>query len=62
MPEPFSPWIGLAMNVACIPWRAAITFTTIRNVTRLSAVASASAWRKSISCWPIATSWWAASS
>ena len=25
-------------------------------------MASASAWRKSISCWPIATSWWAASS
>ena len=61
MPEPFSPCSGLAMNVACMPCWAAITLTTMRNVIRLSAVVSASAWRKSISCWPIATSWCAAS-
>jgi hypothetical protein len=33
----------------------------VLKVTALSAVRSASAYSKSISCWPVATSWWAVS-
>ena len=44
-----------------MPLRAAACLTTQRNVIRLSAQVSASAWRKSISCWPTATSWCEAS-
>jgi hypothetical protein len=35
--------------------------TTKRKVAMLSAVVTASPYLKSISCWPGATSWWAAS-
>ena len=46
------------MNVAYTPSAIATSFTTCRNVMTLSAVVSASAYRRSISCWPGATSWW----
>jgi hypothetical protein len=45
------------MNVACTPCLAATSFTTSRNVITLSAIVSASVWRRSISCWLGASSW-----
>ncbi len=61
MPEPLTPKIGFGMKVACRPWSRATFLTTKRKVETLSAVVTASAYLKSISCWPGATSWWAAS-
>ena len=55
------PWIGLGMNVAYRPCCWAIALSVNLKVIALSAVWSASAYSKSISCWPAATSWWAAS-
>ena len=57
MPLPCTPSSGLGMNVACTPWLAATSFTTSRNVMMLSAIVSASVWRRSISCWLGASSW-----
>jgi hypothetical protein len=45
------------MNVACTPWLAATSRTTRRKVITLSAMVSASVWRRSISCWLGASSW-----
>jgi hypothetical protein len=53
--------LGFGMNVAWSPCCWAIAFSANLNVIALSAVLSASAYSKSISCWPAATSWWAAS-
>ena len=61
MPLPLMPSIGLGMNEARKPKRLATFRTTNLNVVRLSAVVSTSAYLKSISCWPMATSWCAAS-
>ena len=61
MPEPLIPWIGLGMNVAYSPWSWAMALRANLKVIALSAVRSASEYSKSISCWPSATSWWAAS-
>src|SRR6185503_4259952 len=58
MPEPGWSVNGFGMNVAYTPSAIATSFTTCRNVMMLSAVVSASAYRRSISCWPGATSWW----
>ena len=57
MPEPCTPSSGFGMNVACSPCAAATSRTTKRNVITLSAIVSASVWRRSISCWPGASSW-----
>ena len=57
MPEPLMPWIGLGMNVAYRPCCCAMAFSVNLKVIALSAVWSASAYSKSISCWPAATSW-----
>ncbi len=46
------------MNVAHTPCSIATSFITRRNAMMLSAVVSASAYRRSISCWPGAPSWW----
>ncbi|SKV32118.1 Uncharacterised protein [Mycobacteroides abscessus subsp. abscessus] len=46
------------MNVACTPSMIATSLTTLRKVITLSAMERASAYRKSISCWPGAPSWW----
>ena len=51
MPEPWTPSSGLGMNVAWTPSVEATSFTTSRNVMTLSAMVSASVWRRSISCW-----------
>ena len=58
MPEP--GWVvnGLGMNVAQMPWLSATSRITVRKVMMLSAVLSASAYRRSISCWPGPPSWW----
>lgn len=40
------------------PWLSATSLTTTRKVMMLSAMLSASAYRRSISCWPGAPSWW----
>ena len=56
IPEPLIPWIGLGMNVAYRPCCWAIAFRVVLKVTALSAVWSASAYSKSISCCPAATS------
>ena len=58
MPEPGCSENGLGMNVAYVPWAAATSLTTVRNVITLSAVVSASAARRSISFWPGPFSWW----
>ena len=58
MPVPGWSVNGFGMNVAYTPSAIATSFTTCRNVMTLSAVVSASAYRRSISCWPGATSWW----
>ena len=50
MPLPFCPKIGFGMNDAVSPKVLATYFTTNRNVVMLSAVFSASAYLKSISC------------
>ena len=52
---------GFGINVAYKPCHCAIVLTTNLKVTILSAVVSASAYLKSISCWALATSWWEAS-
>ena len=57
MPLPCTLSSGFGMNVACTPWLAATSFTTNRNVMMLSAIVSASVWRRSISCWLGASSW-----
>ena len=57
MPDPCTPSSGFGMNVACTPLAAATSFTTRRNVITLSAIVSASVWRRSISCWLGASSW-----
>ena len=57
MPLPCTFSSGLGMNVACTPWLAATSLTTSRNVMMLSAIVSASVWRRSISCWLGASSW-----
>ena len=49
---------GLGMNDAQIPWPSATSRTTVRKVMMLSAVVRASAYRRSISCWPGPPSWW----
>ena len=58
MPEP--GWVvkGLGMNDAQMSWLSATSRTTVRKVMMLSAVESASAYRRSISCWPGPPSWW----
>ncbi len=56
--EPGCAVNGLGMNEARTPWVIATSFTTYRNVMMLSAMVSASAYRRSISCWPGAFSWW----
>ncbi len=61
MPDPLTPKIGFGMNVACRPWSSATFLTMNRKVETRSAVVIASAYLKSISCWPGATSWCAAS-
>lgn len=58
MPEPGKSVNGLGMNEAHTPCSSATSFMTSRNVMMLSAVVSASAYRRSISCWPGAPSWW----
>ena len=55
------PNTGLGMNVACMPFFCASVLTASLKVMMLSAAVSASAYLKSISCWPAATSWWLAS-
>ena len=52
IPEPLIPWIGLGMNVAYRPCCWAIALSVNLKVIALSAVWSASAYSKSISCWP----------
>ncbi len=58
MPEP--GWVvnGWGMNVAQMPWLSATSRITVRKVMMLSAVLSASAYLRSISCWPGPPSWW----
>ena len=58
MPDPGCSVNGFGMNDAYTPWLSATSFITRRNVMMLSAVESASAYRRSISCWPGAPSWW----
>ena len=41
-----------------MPCSSATSLTTVLNVMMLSAVVSASAYRRSISFWPGAPSWW----
>ena len=55
------PKNGFGMNVAYRPFDAATALSVVLKVTALSAVRSASAYSKSISCWPVATSWCAVS-
>ena len=57
MPEPCWPSKGLGMKVACRSCDAATSLTIRRNVITLSAIDSASVWRRSISCWLGASSW-----
>jgi hypothetical protein len=57
MPLPGWSVNGFGMNVAWTPCDSDTSFTTCRNVMMLSAVVSASAYRRSISCCPGATSW-----
>ena len=49
---------GFGMKVAQMPWLSATSRITVRKVMMLSAVDSASAYRRSISCWPGPPSWW----
>ncbi len=58
MPEPGYSENGFGMKVAWRPCSSATCFMTRRNVMMLSAVDSASAYRRSISCCPGAPSWW----
>lgn len=58
MPEPGCSVNGFGMNEANTPCSSATSFITSRKVMMLSAVVSASAYRRSISCWPGAPSWW----
>ncbi len=57
IPEPKSPAIGLGMNDAYTPRSCATSFTTSRKVITLSAIVSASVYRRSISCWLGPSSW-----
>ena len=57
MPEPGASASGLGMKLAWMPRSSEISLTTVRNVMMLSAVVSASAYRKSISFWPGPASW-----
>ena len=57
MPLPCTPSSGLGMKVACTPCLAAASRTTRRKVMMLSAMVSASVWRRSISCWLGESSW-----
>jgi len=61
MPEPLIPKIGFGINVACKLCLAAIALTATLNVATLSAAVKISAYLKSTSCCPSATSWWEAS-
>ena len=58
IPEPGWEVNGWGMNVAQMPWLRATSRMTVRKVITLSAVESASAYRRSISCWPGPPSWW----
>ncbi|MET3963440.1 hypothetical protein ABIE44_003374 [Marmoricola sp. OAE513] len=58
MPEPGCSVNGFGMKDAQTPWPSATSRTTVRKVMMLSAVESASAYRRSISCWPGPPSWW----
>ena len=57
MPEPNAPVIGFGMNVAYTPLSAATSLLMSRNVITLSAIVSASVWRRSISCCDGPFSW-----
>ena len=57
IPDPLTPCNGLGMKVAYNPCLWAIDLTTYLNVAILSAVTNASAYLKSISFCPAATSW-----
>ena len=61
IPDPAPPYTGLGMKVACRPFFWARVFTASFRVMILSAPSKASTYLKSISCWPIAHSWWLAS-
>ena len=61
IPEPLMPKMGLGIKVAWRPFFWARVLTASLKVIMLSAVRRASAYLKSISCWPWATSWWLAS-
>ena len=58
MPLPGSPAMGLGMNEAYTPCFSAISFTTSLYVITASAMDSASAKRRSISCCEGPFSWW----
>ena len=58
MPEPGWSFNGFGMKDAYTFCSSATSFTTSRKVMMLSAVVSASAYRRSISCCPGAASWW----
>ena len=61
IPDPATPYTGLGMKVACRPFFWARVFTASFRVMILSAPSKASTYLKSISCWPMAHSWWLAS-
>ena len=58
IPDPGWAVNGLGMKVAQTPWLSATSRITVRKVMMLSAVVRASAYRRSISCWPGPPSWW----
>ncbi len=58
IPDPCTAASGFGMKVACTPASKATSRTTRRNVITLSAMVSASVYRRSISCWLGASSWW----
>ncbi len=61
IPLPFSPWRGFGMNVAQRPCSMATVLMAFFRIMTRSALEMASVYRRSISCWPGATSWWEAS-
>ncbi len=61
IPDPFIPKIGLGIKVTCKLCFKAIVLPVSFKVIILSAEVRASQYLKSISCWPGATSWCAAS-
>ena len=58
MPDPACSRNGLGMKEADTPCSIAVSCMTWRKVITLSAMDSASAYLRSISCWPGAPSWW----